>query len=168
MYLRKPNGSIVREFDMEKYSGLRKVNDRSSSYFIINSSNPGKSYQSRNNFHLLDKRGNFLKVNGEESFSTIQTLGNGNLKFTKNTSESLYEDKLFLGGRVSDDIFSSEYAASSAIKKHISDIEEARRRKSGSGVSIGWTTTFNVVKVKEIVTDAHLKIISAKEGYRVY
>jgi len=168
MHLQKPNGSVVKRFDMDHYSGLRKINDNSSSYFIIESQRTGDSYRSRNKSHLLDKRGNFLKLHGEENFSGIETLSNGNLKFTKNTSESLYEDKLFLGGRVSDEIFSSEYAATSAIKTHISEIEEARRRKSGSGVSIGWTTTFNVVKVKEIVTDAQLKIISAKEGYKVY
>jgi hypothetical protein len=169
MYLRKPNGSIVKEFDTDQYSGLRRVNDQNSSYFTIESRSSGNSYRSRNNNHLLDKRGNFLKLDGEENFYRIETLKNGNLKFTKNTSESLYEDKLFLGGSVSDEVFTSEYAATSEIKNHIKEIEEARRRKSsGGGVSIGWTTRFNVVKVKEIVTDAHLKIISAKEGYRVY
>lgn len=169
MHLQKPNGSIVKVFDMDRYSGLRKINDKSSDYFIINSETSARGYQSRNNNHLVDKRGNFVKVDGEEKFSAIQTMENGNLKFTKNNSESLYEDKLFLGGRASDEIFSSESAATREIKDHIRDIEEARRRKSsGSGVSIGYTTTFNVVKVKEIITNAQLKVISIKEGYRIY
>ena len=145
------------------------MNDRSSGYFMINSSNSGKSYQSRNNYHLLDKRGNFLKVNGEENFASIQTLDNGNLKFSKNTSESLYEDELFLGGTVSGELFSSQSGAASAVRDHIRSVKEARRRKSsGSGVSIGWTNKYNVVKVKEIVTDAQLKVISSTEGYRIF
>ena len=169
MHLQKPNGSIVKAFDMDTYSGLRKVNEKSSSYFMINSSNSGKSYQSRNNYHLLDKRGNFLKVNGEENFASIQTLDNGNLVFSKNTSESLYEDELFLGGNISGELFSSQSGAASAVRDHIRSVKEARRRKSsGSGVSIGWTNKYNVVKVKEIVTDAQLKVISSTEGYRIF
>ena len=97
-----------------------------------------------------------------------------NVKFithdiSKNTSESLYEDELFLGGKVSGELFSSQSGAASAVRDHIRSVKEARRKKSsGGGVSIGWTNKYNVVKVKEIVTDAQLKVISSTEGYRIF
>lgn len=168
MHLKKPSGAVVKEFDMDKYSSLRKLNDRSPGYFILAGHRRGSSYRSRNVEHLVDKRGNIVKLNGEDEFAQIQVLENGNIKFTKYKSESLSSHKLFLGGNITDELFLSASSATSEIKSHIRRVEEERRRKSsGSGVSIGWDRQYDVVEVKIVETDAQLKTISTKEGYQI-
>lgn len=168
LYLKDVNGNIIKEWSIDVYYHIKKLGDNSS-YFQLIRNREGTGYQSLNNNIISDKKGNTVRIDGEESFKGIQSNKQGGYDLSVVKSESLYNDKLFLGQRSSN--FQNDYSTSteaiSDLKQYIEKAKDKQRKESKGQILIGWDTKYNVIQVKKIVVNSKMQVLTTKTTYQI-
>lgn len=165
----KDTYDIIKEWDTNTYSSISKL-DGSNDFFKLYVRTKGNGFLSQNNLVIVDKQGKIVKIDGEEMFGNIKPREGGGYTIMKYLSNSYYEGKEEKYPQVKEWYTSSSEAISDVekgIERIRKEIVEARRGDRPGTVYFVATYTFNVVEIKEIITNAKMQSVKTQTGYKV-
>lgn len=169
MYL-KDSYDIIKEWSRDQYYGISQLQG-SNEFFVLEGIRQGSGFLSQNTSVIVDKQGKTVRIDGEEAFGYIYPREEGGYTLVKYISQSLYEGELFNGGWKPRDSYTSSSEAVNDVKSNIERIVEERRQKAirenDKRVSIGFMEKYNVVEVKEIITNSKMQALITKTHYKV-
>lgn len=159
---------IIKEWDANKYSYISKL---SNDFFRLSIRTNGNGFLSRNNIVIVDKQGNTVMIDGEEVVADITPREGGGYTVIKYLSESLYNDKLNSERWTPRPSYTSSSEAINDTKANIGRIKEKQRQESKNGrpgvIVFVSSYTYDVVHVKEIITNDKIQGLITKADYKI-
>lgn len=160
---------IIKEWDSNKYYSISKLNS-GNEFFTLSMKPQGTDFSSRNKIVIVDKKGNTVKIDGEEIFSSIGPREGGGYVVIKYLSGILYKEKTEGKWNPKDSYISSTEAIND-VKTNVARENEAirikRQNDSDNTVYFIINYVYNVVNVKEIITNAKMQALITKSHYKV-
>lgn len=165
----KDTYDIIKEWSSDQYDRISKL-EGSNDFFILRKKTQGNGLMSRNNGVIVDKKGNTVKVDGEEMFYSFAPREDGGYTVIKYLSESLYKEKTENKWNPSDSYPTSSEAIN-AVKTNIARMNEQvrikRQKDRANTVYFVASYEYNVVYVKEMITNAKMQVLFTKSEYKV-
>ena len=167
-YLQDSDGNNIKEWSMDDYNDFVKL-DKEGNYFKL-LTEKGSGFQKGNKFAIVNKKGNKIRIDNEELFGDIIIRDEGGYNIIIYSSESLYNDEVELGDRLSDSYSSSSEAISDLETYKERKKDEIRRKRSRDTPGTTYFTNYsnyNVIQAKEIIANVKMEPIITKTVYKI-